>query len=227
MSTKNTQIQEQINEINQKLDLVLDFVKEQSQKSRRMDDLMTDVSIIGMDAWHDLVEELDNQAIELDLTEVKMLIFRLLKNVRNFNQIMLTIDSISDLIKDASPLVREASIELINKLHELEQKGYFKFFRETGVIMDNIISHYSVEDLRALSENIIAILETIKNFTQPEMLSSLNNALSVYKNLDPKEIKEYSLWKLLREMNTPEMKRNIGFMMAFLKSIAREKKSIK
>lgn len=227
MSIQNTHIQEQINEINLKLDLVIDYVKEQKLRSDRMNDLVTDVSIIGNDAWHSLVRELDNQGIELDAEEVKLMIFRIIKNIRNFNQMLLAIESVSDLMKDTGPIVREVSIDLIHKLHELEQKGYFKFFREAGTIIDKIITHYSVDELRALGDNIVTILDTLKNLTQPEMLQAMNNAILIYKNLDPKEIKEYSLWKAFREMNTPEMRRGIGFMMAFLKSLAKaENKSI-
>ena len=39
------------------------------------------------------------------------------------------------------------------------------------------------------------------------MLEAINNAVGIYQNLDPKDTPEYSIWKVMRELNTPEMKR--------------------
>jgi uncharacterized protein YjgD (DUF1641 family) len=58
--------------------------------------------------------------------------------------------------------------------------------------------------------------------TQPDMLHALDNGVKVYKSLDTKNIPEYSMWKAFREMQTPEMKRGIGFMITFLKNLTRE-----
>jgi uncharacterized protein YjgD (DUF1641 family) len=88
--------------------------------------------------------------------------------------------------------------------------------------MDNIISSYPPEDVRALADNVVTILDTVKNITQPDMLNAINNAVSIFKNLDTDNIQEYSLWKVFREMNTPEMKRGLGFIMTFMKNLSKE-----
>ncbi len=220
MSDKNIQVQ--IDEINQKLDLVLHYVNEQRLKSERMEDLVTDVSIIGKDLFDTAVYELDNQGIELDVEEMKVLAFKLIKNTGNFTRVLEMFESAIDFIMDAGPVAREVIIDLIKKLHEFEQKGYFEFFNELYRIMDNIIINYSKEDVRLLADNIVTILDTVKNLTQPEMLKAMNNAVNIYKNLGTEEIEEYSLFKALREMRSPEMRRVIGFIMTFLKNLSRE-----
>jgi len=220
MSDKNIQVQ--IDEINQKLDLVLHYVNEQRLKSERMEDLVTDVSIIGKDLFDTAVYELDNQGIELDVEEIKVLAFKLIKNTGNFTRVLEMFESAIDFIMDAGPIAREVIIDLIKKLHEFEQKGYFEFFNELYRIMDNIIINYSKEDVRLLADNIVTILDTVKNLTQPEMLKAMNNAVNIYKNLGTEEIEEYSLFKALREMRSPEMRRGIGFIMTFLKNLSRE-----
>ncbi len=220
MADKKTQLQ--IDEINQKLDLVLHYVNEQRLKSERMDDLVTDVSIIGKDLFDTAVYELDNQGIELDVEEMKVLAFKLIKNTGNFTRVLEMFESATDFIMDAGPVAREVIIDLIKKLHEFEQKGYFEFFRELYRVMDNIIVNYSEEDVRLLANNIVTILDTVKNLTQPEMLKAMNNAVNIYKNLGTEDIEEYSLFRALREMRSPEMRRGIGFIMTFLKNLSRE-----
>ncbi|MDA3952187.1 MAG: DUF1641 domain-containing protein [Bacteroidales bacterium] len=222
MEIKENNVQVQINEINQKLDLVLHYVNEQRLKSETIEDLVADVSIISKDAFSSAVEELDTNGIELNFEDIKLLGFKLLRNVNNFSQVMDMFESITDLLKDVGPIVNEVGIDFTHKLNYFEQKGYFEFFKEVANIMDNIISSYPPAEVRALSDNIITILDTVRNITQPDMLHAINNAISIFKNLDTNNIEEYSLWKAFREMNTPEMKRGIGFMITFLKNLSKE-----
>ena len=215
-------IQPQIDEINQKLDLVLHYVNQQRLKSEAIEDLVTDVSIVGRDVFNGAVNELDNQNIELDIDEIKILIFKLIKNVGNFANVLSAFESLNDFIKDAGPVVNEVMIDVIKKMHEFEKKGYFEFIKELMTVFDNIITNYSGEDVRLLSDNIVTIMDTIKNMTQPEMLSAMNNAFNIFKNLNPDDVEEYSILKAFREMRTPEMKRGIGFIMLFLKNLTKE-----
>lgn len=217
-----TNIQAQIDEINQKLDLVLHYVNHQRLKSERMDDLVTDVSIIGKDLFDTAVYELDNQGIELNVEEIKVLIFKLIKNAGNFTRVLELFESATDLMLDIGPVAREVIIDLIRKLHTLEQKGYFEFFSELSRVMDNIIVNYSAEDVRLLADNVITILDTVKNLTQPEMLNAMNNAVNIYKNLGAEDIEEYTMWKAFRELRSPEMRRGIGFIITFLKNLSKE-----
>ncbi len=222
MEVKSDNVQEQINQINQKLDLLLEYVTEQKLKSETIEDLVSDVSIISKDAFSSVVSELDKQGVELNVDDIKILAYKLIRNVNNFSQVMDMFESITDLLKDVGPMINEVGIDFTHKLHDFEQKGYFEFFKELANIMDNIISSYPPEEVRALADNIVTILDTVRNITQPDMLHAINNAVSIFKNLDTDEIQPYSLWKVFREMNTPEMKRGLGFIMTFLKNLSQE-----
>lgn len=208
--------------LEQKLDLVLDYVNQQRLKSEVMEDLVSDVVIIGKDFYNSSVVELERQAVELDPDELKQLTINLLKNVKNFNEILGFLESIMDLKKDAAPIVNEMIIEFTKTLHVMEQKGYFDFAREIGNVMDNIVTNFTPEDVRQLADNIVLLLQTVKNMTQPDILVAVNNAVKVYGSMQPGEIKPYSMWKLLREMRSPEMKSVLGFMVAFMKNLSKQ-----
>ncbi len=213
-------MQEQIDQLNQKVDLILEYVNQQRLKSEAIEDLISDVSIVGKDVYDTAVAELENQAVELDPAEIKTLGIRLLKNVRNFNEVIGMMESVSDFMKDAGPIANEMIIDFTRKLHEFEVKGYFEFIAEIGTVMDNIVTHFSREDIKQLADNIVTILETVKSLTQPEMLNSVNNAVRIYGSLEMDSVPEYSIWKLIREMNKPEMKRALGFAVSFMKNLS-------
>ena len=220
MAENNQNIQKQIDDLNRKMDLVLHHVNEQRLKRERTEDLLEDMSIVGKDAFKSTVEELDKSNIELNVDDLKNLSLRFIRNIDNFSQMLETFESMMDLVRDAGPVANEVGVDAIHKLHELEQKGYFDFLREATRVFDNIVTNYSPEDVRQLADNIVTIMETVRNVTQPDMLKAMNNAINIYKEMDTGEIKEYSLWKAFREMRSPEMKKGLGFIMMFLKNLS-------
>jgi uncharacterized protein YjgD (DUF1641 family) len=167
------------------------------------------------------VVELEKQAVELDPDELKQLTINLVKNVKNFNEMLGLLESMMDLKKDAGPIVNEMIIEFTKTMYTMEQKGYFEFAREIGTVMDNIVKNFSAEDIRQLADNIVLMLQTVKNLTQPEMLVAVNNAVKAFGSMQTGDIEPYSLWKLMREMRTPEMKSALGFMVAFMKNLSK------
>lgn len=218
-------LQEQINIMNRKLDLVLEEIQLQRQRRQEVEDLVTDLQYVGNDMFKSTVNELDHYGVELDTEALKDLFFRLIRNLGTMNELLDKAESMNDLLKDIEPVVTQMGMDGIKKMHELEQRGYFEFLGELSNVADNVITHFSKEDVKLLAENVVTILETVKNLTQPDMLHSINNAVMVYKNLDVGIIEEYSVWRVMKEMRTPEMKKGIGFLIAFLKNMSKDKNS--
>ena len=130
------------------------------------------------------------------------------------------LESLRDFLRDAAPLARESFLGLMEKLDELDRKGYFAFLRESGEILDHIVTSFSVDDVKKLGDNIVTILTTVKNLTQPEIMHTINNALTVYNSVDVRVPENVSLYSLLRELNTPEAKRGMTCAIRFLKAVA-------
>ena len=223
----NDNIQEQINEINKKLDIVLEEVMAQRETRQSVEDLTTDLAVVGKDLFKSTVAELDNAGVELDGEAVKQLLLKLVRNVNTINEMFEMMESVNDLVKDVSPVLHQMGLDGIHLMNEFEQKGYFDFMKEAMKIVDNVVTHFSVDDVKLLADNIVTILETVKNLTQPEMLKALNSGLVVYKSIEIDNVEEYSIWKAMRAMNSKEMKKGIGFMITFLQNIAKETEKVK
>lgn len=218
MEEKSMQVQ--ITELNQKVDILLEYVNEQRLKTNQLEDLVSDLSIIGKDVYDTSVEELNNRMVKIDPEQVKNIGLRLLSNIDNIDKALELFESLSDLAKDVMPIVNEVIIDTTKKMDELDARGYFYFIKELGLIFDNVITHFSREEVHHLAENVVTILETVKTLTQPEMMNAVNNAVKVFGNLNTTDVPEYSVWKLMREINQPEMKKTIGFMVTYMKSLS-------
>jgi len=211
----------QIAELNQKVDTILEYVNQQRLKSQAVDDLIADASIIGKDVYDSTVKSLDEHEVVLDPDQLTELGIRVARNVGNFNSILDTMGSVMDFAKDVGPIANEVIIDTTKKLNEFEQKGYFEFLKEFGAVIDNIVTHYGVVDIRLLADNVVAILDSLKNLTQPEMLKSINSAVKVFSLMEMDQIPEYSIFRVMREINRPEMKKAWGFLHTFLINMAK------
>lgn len=212
--------QTQIEEINRKLDIILEEIELQKRHRREMEDLKEDVMRVAADLYASAVVELEEVHDHLKTGDILHLGKKLLRNIGTMNKMFDQLESARDFLNDVSPLVRESIIDLMAKLDELDRKGYFNFLKELNGIADNIVTSYTPEDVKNLGENVVTILNTVKSLTQPDMLQAINNAVSVYKNLDIKVEKDVSLIKLIRELNKPELKRGLAFGIEFLKNIS-------
>jgi len=72
-----------------------------------------------------------------------------------------------------------------------------------------------------LADNIVVILDTIKNLTQPQMLRSMDNAVRVFSKIEMDDIPSYSIFGVMRELNKPEMKKALGFFVTFMKNLSK------
>ena len=214
-------LQRQVNEINGKLDIILKEIELQRRHREEMEDLKEDLMRVGKDVFQTAVVELEEVHDSMKTGDVVHLGKRVLRNLGTIEKTFEQLESIRDFLQDASPLAREYLMDFMKKLDEFDQKGYFRFFRESSNILDKIVTSFSPEDIKNLADNIVTILNTVKNLTQPDMLQTINTAVNVYKKLDIEIKEEVSVFRLLKELNSPEMKKGLAFAIEFLKSLSR------
>ena len=218
MADKN--IEARMDAIERKLDVILEEIDLQRAHRREMEDLKADLMRVGKDLFQTAVVELDGVHDQFRTVDLVHLGKKLMRNVDTITRVVEQMESLKDFLEDASPLARESFIALMKKLDEFDRKGYFGFMKEMGRIVDQVVTSFTVEDVKNLGDNIVTILNTIKNMTQPEMLHAVNNAMNMYQKMDLEVEEDVSLLALLRELNTPEVRRGMAFAIRVLKSIA-------
>lgn len=219
-------VQKQIDDINRKLDLILDEIAIQRQNREAVNDLVDDLAVVGKDAFKNMVNELDSTGIELDSEALRCLILRLIRNIHSLGMVLETLESITDLLKDLSPVIKQIGLDGVQKFHEIEQKGYVEIANQVGKSMDTILSRYSIDEIKNLSDNLVGIFDTLSAIGDPKVLNKINSTVVALKEIDTENIEEYSIWRLMRQLNKPEVRKSIGFIMALLQNISNQKKQI-
>jgi uncharacterized protein YjgD (DUF1641 family) len=220
MATQNLELQ--LQSIDKKLDLITEELAVVRRQREELNELKDDLTLIVKDVFNTAIDELEDIAPFVQTGDFLHLLKKILQNTQNITMVMTKFESGLDFFADAKPVGKELFNDALEKLDVLDQKGYFLFVKELMKVVENVVDHFKVDDIKLLGDNVITILETVKSLTQPDMLEAINNAVGIYQNLDPKDTPEYSIWKVMRELNTPEMKRGIGFIITFLKRITAE-----
>ena len=75
--------------------------------------------------------------------------------------------------------------------------------------------------LRGNAAQLLARLKDDPALTKGEFVVLVDNSVNpADKHLNTDDVEEYSIWKLMSEINSPEIKRGFGFLISFLKNVS-------
>ena len=212
-------------ELNEKLDRLSDqvaYLTEQAQRAEReraaRAELMRDLTPIVNDAYRLTVEQLEEVEQYVSLDDLLRLIKRLARNGRNMEKILDQLESVMDLAETVVPLGDAAFGRAVNELTTLERKGYFTFAKGGWQILDNIVTSFGEEDVRQLGSNVVLILQTIKEMTQPEVMHFARNMVSAIESEGPAAV-SISYRSLLGQMRDPNVRRGLALTLRVLRNL--------
>lgn len=206
-------------ELTQKLDALsaqVAYLTEQAQIAERQRqeraELVRDVTPIANEAFRLAVEQLEEIQEYIDLGDLLRLAKRLARNGRHLEMMLDQLESAADLLETVGPITDEAFARVVGLLAEAERRGYFTFARGGLHLLDNVVTHFSEEDVNKLGENIVLILNTVKGMTQPEIMQFVHNTLLIAEQEVQKPV-DTSLFSLLKQLNDPAIRRGLALTM--------------
>lgn len=228
---------DQLAEISQKIDLMaqsigvlgaqVNYLMERAEVNRRRqqtwDDLFEDLTPIVNDVYQVAETQLEEMQQFVTLDDVMELAKRLARNTRNLNDMLDTLESAQDFIRDAAPLTKDMMTEATTQLGELERKGYFGFARQGMYVMDQIVTSFDEDDVKQLGDNVVLILNTVKALTQPEMMTMLNNLTQGFHDAESEAQAgqlDIGMFGLLKQMRDPEVRRGLAITLETLRRVS-------
>ena len=212
MEEKN--IQEQIAALDRKMDQLLEFVELQNRKREEFDDLVSDVSIVAKDAFRNSVTLLDKAQVELDSCGITCLLIKLLQNIDTIHEMLDMMESFRDFMKDATPILHQVGLDAVNKMNELDRKGYFDYIGELMKILDKWVQTFTVDDLKKTEGNLENLAGILRNLSDPQLINSMNRitqAISDTKMDDKLDNK--SLFQIFRQLRSKEVRKTVSYAL--------------
>jgi uncharacterized protein YjgD (DUF1641 family) len=225
MMEQMTAHEQTLADLNRKIDYLTEqvaFLTEEARRERRRrqewDELKNDLTPVAGDVYRVAVRELAEIDGYFSSEDVLRLVKRLLRNTRNMEQMLDQMESFSALWQDVSPLTQQAFLTLMTRLEEAEQKGYFAFMRGGMDIADRVVTAFDEEDLQQLGDNIVLILQTVKEMTQPEVMTMMRNTAESLRHDEPAA--DVSMLSILRQLNDPAVKRGLSKTLNVLSTVS-------
>lgn len=130
----------------------------------------------------------------------------------------------AELLEEAMPILKAMISTATARFAELEQKGYFAFGTELLGVLDQVVGGFSPDDVRALGNNVVRILQTVRELTQPEMLAvadELTEAIDEGQNDKP-----VGLMGALKATRDDDVKQGLAVAVSVLRHLGRASRSI-
>lgn len=210
----------QIALLHEKIDYLTEEIESQKRQRMELSELKDDMLPIANQLIKLTIDELAEIGSDFELEDLLFLVKRLLRSSRRLVVLLDQVDSMMDLGSEAGLIGKQAFNNTVEGLDRLEHLGYFTFARGGWQILDRIVQEFDEDDLDALGDNIVTILTTVRNLTQPEVLTLANNAITSIRDEPESDGKAPSAWALLRELRQPEVRKGLARMLNLVKSLA-------
>jgi uncharacterized protein YjgD (DUF1641 family) len=208
-------LHQKIDSLSMQVAFLSEQAKIQQRRQQEFDELKQDMIPIA----NHLIKLTINELAEIDPEfEIEDLIFLLKRVLRNVPLILTMFDrfeAIMGITDEVELLGKQVFSTAVERLDQMEREGYFGFAREGWGILERIVNEFSDEDVKALGENVVTILTTIRNMTQPEIMAMANNAIGAIQEVPP-ETKTPSMLSLIRELSNPKTRRGMARMINLL-----------
>jgi uncharacterized protein YjgD (DUF1641 family) len=214
-----------IAELNQKIDCLTEqvqYLAEQTRIAERMrqdrEELLHDAMPIANDVMRMATEQLQDIEAYVDPKDLLRLVKKLARAAPYIEALLDQLDGVKDLLEIMTPMSKDIFNKAESAMDSADRKGYFGFAKGGAKIMDNIVTSFTEEDVRQLGDNIVLILRTVKEMTQPEIMTFLHNTVtSAEKEADlPVDI---SYRALFGQMRDPHVRRGLALTMRMLRTV--------
>jgi len=216
---ETTQVRDQIEELNRKLDLVIEELAHQKRHRLEMQDLKDDLTIVAKDLYQTAVVEFEELSEHVRPGDLVFLLKKLLRNVNNIAASFDQFESLRDLLADLKPISKEVYSSALVTLDELDRKGYFELAKQARGIADDAVSTLVEEDLTLLRENVPRLIRWTKSVTQPDTLQALETMVVALERGEASARADVSLFGLIKQINTPEARRGLAAFVEFVKGL--------
>ena len=215
-------------ELNHKMDALTSqvaYLAEQAKISERgrqeRSELMENMMTIAKDAMQIASDQFEEIQDYLKTEDLLRLVKKLARHRPQLEMLLDQMDAVTDLVHIMDPIGKEGMAKLVSVLTDLEQKGYFSFARSGVRLVDNVVTSFSEEDVDRLGDNVVLILNTVKDMTQPQIMTFVRNTLQVAEQEVAKPVNN-SLGAILGQMNDPAVRRGLALTLRVLRVIGQQ-----
>lgn len=194
-------------------------------------------------AWRDLEEDLwpiagrvvERLSGELADLEDEVTLARLGATLRVLARSLPDLETLAGLVtpavelgREVAPLVGPAVEAVTGRLAAADGRGLLAFAGAGTRLVTRITDSFGADDVDALGDNVVLILQTVRDMTQPEVMQLARRTVQGVSGEEaPEDVEPPGLVALLRELRRPEARRGLNRLVHVLGSLGAEQETDK
>ncbi|HVJ08464.1 MAG TPA: DUF1641 domain-containing protein [Acidisarcina sp.] len=199
----------------------LDFIVEELGHMKRVrneaEDLMADLTLVARDAFGEATTACES--MNLRPQEIVHLFKAALRDANLLTAALQQLESAADLIQDMQPIARDLYQQAVTGCGTLQEKGYFGVVQTGMRIGDALVKAHSAEDLKQMEASVPQFVGFLRELTRPDALQALEAILHGFAKVQATMDIHKSLFKIVRDLNSPDARRGIAILVEFLKVV--------
>lgn len=215
--------------LDQRLDLLTEQVgaiaeelRRQRESREQWSELVSDLTPVTKGVMDVATRELEDLSEDVSLEDAVRFLKTTARELPRLQALMAQLDSMSQLVSEVMPLVGPGMGKLTDVLQQLDEKGYFMFAQGGIEIADKVVTSFDHDDVVALGDNIVLILNTVKEMTQPEVMGMLKRTFVTVQEVEEAHVEPPSMFALIKEMRDPQTRRGLARVMSMLRTVGAE-----
>lgn len=202
-------------------DMYAELAEQRAARERwaELTEVMVPVSRAAFDIASREMEDLSDDVTVEDLVRFSRTAAR---SIPRLEVLIAQLESMSELGSEATRLSGAAVAKVSDVLAEAEQKGYFTFARGGAAIADKVVTSFTEDDVDALGDNVVLILNTLKEMTQPEIMTMLRRTMLTVQEVEETHVDPPSMFALLKSMRDPQTRRGLAKVLSMLHTVGEE-----
>lgn len=186
-------------------------------------ELSHEIAPVTRDAVAAASRELEELSQDVSIDDVAEFARQLARSMPKLRAMLVQLDSMAELTHEVNSIAGAGVAKLSENLAEAERKGYFTFARHGAEMVEEVVTSFSEDDVIALRENIVLILTTVKELTQPEVMTLLNRTgVSLQSMSDDAGAEPPSAFALLKQMRDPKVRRGLNRTLSLLRTVGED-----
>lgn len=219
--TATPTIEERLDRMSLQLDSLSQELLHQRANRERWSELTTVMTPIASQAMSSVSEELED--IDLTLDDLARFAKTLATELPTLERLLAQLSGISELVEIVTPMTKPLFETATQGMATLDERGYFDIARSGLGVVDRVVTSFTDEDVEALGDNIVLILQTVREMTQPEVMQMFQRTFTtVQEGEHVDQADPPGAFALLREMRNPEVRRGLNKALGMLRSLGEE-----
>ena len=212
-------MQAQLDRLSAQMDWIVEQMQAQAQAREQWTDLADTMVPVTRGAMDMATAQLEELSADVTIDDATRFAKTLARSLPTLEALLAQLDGLSALAHDVNSLSGAAMGKLTDVLQTAEDKGYFMFAQEGAAIADKVVTEFSKEDVHALGDNVVTILNAVKEMTQPEVMGLVKRTAMTVQAAEEEHVAPPSMFALLKSMRDPQTRRGLARMLAMLHSI--------